>query len=462
MEERVIRRPRDFTGSKRVVIVVTKTETKEEQSVRQKLDLDTKSRSLMNRGKYANSGPISLWRWGFQALWLELRILRGQDERRSHQSGVSTKEVVLARPVEASGVPAPAGQELKGLQAHRKQTPGQNISLHFGTMQSGITVSKELQDAFNHLVSNPSQRGIIATISSEALILQHVLPSKSTDFFADLPALTPLLSLTAASYIVLRRYQDAPDGYVAITYIPDTAPVRQKMLFASTRLTLVRELGTERFRESLFVTEMKELEKQGWEKHDAHGAMSAPLTEEEENLKGIKEAEAEAKGGTEGRRLETGGKLSIALSTEAREALGMFRVGEGGSLLQLNINVKDETIELVGSSSTDADGLASAISDTEPRYSFFRYTHHVEGSEQSPIVFIYTCPSGSKIKERMVYASTKQGFLAAMSSDMGVEIAKRLELSSPSEITASTLEDEFRPKQEQKQGFSKPKRPGKR
>ena len=91
-----------------------------------------------------------------------------------------------------------------------------------------------------------------------------------------------------------------------------------------------------------------------------------------------------------------------------------------------NINVKDETIELVGSSNTDADGLASSISNTEPRYSFFRYSQHTEGSEQSPIVFIYTCPSGSKIKERMVYASTKQGFLASMSSDMGLEIAKKV------------------------------------
>lgn len=83
------------------------------------------------------------------------------------------------------------------------------------------------------------------------------------------------------------------------------------------------------------MTEMKELEREGWEKHDAHGALSAPLTEEEENLKGIREAEAEAKGGTEGRRLETGGKLSIATSDDAREALGMFRAGEGGNLLQL-------------------------------------------------------------------------------------------------------------------------------
>ena len=93
-----------------------------------------------------------------------------------------------------------------------------------------------------------------------------------------------------------------------------------------------------------------------------------------------------------------------------------------------NINVKDETIELVGSSDTDADGLAAAISSTEPRYSFFRYSHQVEGSEQSPspIVFIYTCPPASKIKERMVYASTKQSFLAAMSSDLGLDIAKKV------------------------------------
>lgn len=91
-----------------------------------------------------------------------------------------------------------------------------------------------------------------------------------------------------------------------------------------------------------------------------------------------------------------------------------------------NINVKDETIELVGSSNTHADGLSSAISNTEPRYSFFRYSQQVEGTEKLPTVFIYTCPSGSKIKERMVYASTKQGFLASMSSEMGVEIAKKV------------------------------------
>lgn len=106
------------------------------------------------------------------------------------------------------------------------------------------------------------------------------------------------------------------------------------MLFASTRLTLVRELGTERFRESLFVTEIRELEKEGWEKHDASGEAKAPLTEEEENLRGIKEAEAEERGGTAGRRLETGGQLSIGMTDEARGALEGFKDGSE-NLLQL-------------------------------------------------------------------------------------------------------------------------------
>jgi twinfilin-like protein len=42
--------------------------------------------------------------------------------------------------------------------------------------------------------------------------------------------------------------------------VPNAAPVRQKMLFASTRLTLVRELGGEHFPESIFTTEASQRE----------------------------------------------------------------------------------------------------------------------------------------------------------------------------------------------------------
>lgn len=45
------------------------------------------------------------------------------------------------------------------------------------------------------------------------------------------------------------------------------------------------------------------------------------------------------------------------------------------------------------------------------------------------------------------------------STDM---LVRQIEASSPSEVTASMIHEEFHPKQEQKQAFSRPKRPGKR
>lgn len=210
------------------------------------------------------------------------------------------------------------------------------------------------------------------------------------------------------------------------------------------------------------MTEKRELEREGWERHEQSKGVAAPLTEEEEVLKGVKDAEAAARAGTGAVRAQFGTGASLGIEEEARRTLEVLGGGSGDNLVQLKINVQSEVIELAGTSSTSAEGLATSISDTEPRFSFFRYTHDFEGTQQSPLIFIYTCPSGSKIRERMLYAASKLGAIRAAGDDLGLEFAKKFEASSPSEITASMIEEEFRPKQEQKQGFSRPKRPGKR
>ncbi|KAI9702541.1 MAG: Twinfilin-1 [Candelina mexicana] len=329
-------------------------------------------------------------------------------------------------------------------------------------MQSGISASKELHQAFNDLVSSPGQRGLLAGIKNEQLIPLDVITSSSADFSSDLTSLNSLIKDNEAAYIILRRYADSPDGYVAVTYVPDTAPVRQKMLFAATRLTLVRELGLERFRETLFATTKAELTAEGWKKHDLHGETKAPLTEEEQSLQDIKDAEADASRGTSARshHVSTDSKLKLLIDDDALDALKGLKGGDH-NLVQLKYNMPKETIELAGTSSAEAGTLANAVSESEPRYSFFRYSYHSEGREESPVIFIYTCPSGSKLKERMVYALGRAGIVALAGSRAGLEIARKLEASSPSEITASTIMEEFQPKQEQKSGFSRPKRPGK-
>lgn len=44
------------------------------------------------------------------------------------------------------------------------------------------------------------------------------------------------------------------------------------MLFAATRNTLIKELGGEKFGESIFATTKAELSAEGFRKHDAHVA----------------------------------------------------------------------------------------------------------------------------------------------------------------------------------------------
>ncbi|TKA68904.1 hypothetical protein B0A49_03998 [Cryomyces minteri] len=334
-------------------------------------------------------------------------------------------------------------------------------------MQSGITASQELLSAFQTLVSSPSQRGLLATISAEQLVPSQPIPSTSPDFLADLSTLPALLTPTAAAYILL-RYSAAPDGFVAVTYVPDAAPVRQKMLFAATRLTLVRELGIERFRETVFATTTEELTADGWRRHERHVGEKAPLTEEERALEGVKEAEAEESRGTATRRGHVSSGVSFPVREDAVEALRALVAGsgeDGENLVQLKIDVSTETITLVSHTSTSASSLSSAISDTEPRYSFFRYSppsHTSTASSSPPIIFIYTCPTGSKVKERMVYAASRAFVIQVASTEAGVEVAKKMEATSPEEITAEMIEDEFRPKEEAKSGFSRPKRPGRR
>ncbi|KAF2085253.1 actin monomer binding protein-like protein [Saccharata proteae CBS 121410] len=332
-------------------------------------------------------------------------------------------------------------------------------------MQSGISASQALQSAFQRLTTTPSERGLLATIENETLVPVSTIPASST-FHADLAALAPHLKHDAALYILLRLDSNAntsttpstTSSFAAITYIPDHAPVRQKTLFASTRLTLVRELGSDHFSESIFATTKEELSEDGWRKHEMHVEGEKPLTQEERDLEGIKEAEAREGAGTGARRVQTSGFLGMRVGEGVEESLeGLKGEGDGGRLVQLKIDVPSETVHLVSSETATASDLATAISSTEPRYSFYRHD-----SPDAPILFIYTCPAGSKVKERMVYAASRGFALNLAEKEVGLTIAKRMEASTPDEITEQSINEEFAPKQEVKTGFAKPKRPGRR
>ncbi|KAK3676287.1 Twinfilin-1 [Recurvomyces mirabilis] len=336
-------------------------------------------------------------------------------------------------------------------------------------MQSGISASQELQDAFNTLVSSSGQRAVIAHIENEQIVAATTIPAHGDRFEDDLGQLQQHLTPNKAAYILLKTHAGSPDGYAAVTYVPNAAPVRQKMLFASTRLTLARELGLERFRQQIFTTEASELTKEGWAKHEAHTALDAPLTEEESGLKGAKDAEAAESVGTSGRRGHVTSRVDVKTGEGVIEALECLKEeGCKGTLVQLKYQLPAEVLTL--DSSTDGvepSAVAGTIASNEPRYSF--YSSPSAGAAPE-ILFIYTCPTSSKVKERMIYATGKSWTRTVAERDAGIIFAKSLEATEPRELTTDVLggsqtaaaQDEAASESKPGNGFARPKRPGRR
>ncbi len=81
--------------------------------------------------------------------------------------------------------------------------------------------------------------------------------------------------------------------------------MRAKTLFASTRTTLIRELGRERFEgRNLFLTDPGEvLDPREWRGREGEGEDEGPFTREERELRSVRRAEDEERygGGTKGR-----------------------------------------------------------------------------------------------------------------------------------------------------------------
>lgn len=320
--------------------------------------------------------------------------------------------------------------------------------------------SQELKSALGTLITSTSQRGILATIQNETIVPGATISSSSSSFLFDLANLSSHLTPDAALYILLRRADSlsSPDkSLVAVTYVPNAAPVRQKMLFASTRLTLVRELGGEHFPESIFTTEASELTAEGWQKHLMHEAESNPLTAEEQSLQDIKEAEALESRGTRGQGLAQGGHIAIRADDDIAQALKVLAQG-GDNLVQLRMDNATETLQLVSSTTATPSTIATELDPKEPRYAFYRHD-----DPAASILFISTCPSGAKIRERMIYAASRGNVVSLAQNEAGLKVAKKLEATNPDEVTEQVIRDEFKTEEVvKKEGFAKPKRPGRR
>ncbi|KAI8099603.1 uncharacterized protein BX664DRAFT_321707 [Halteromyces radiatus] len=316
--------------------------------------------------------------------------------------------------------------------------------------QSGIQVSEELTKTFNEAVSSGDTRILRVSIVNESLV-STAMTKVEGSFDEDYNKIDTHLEDKTPAYLLVRTDEKTTAGeynWLFLCYVPDGAKVRDKMLYASTKATLTKELGDSKFTDSIYGTQKSEFSKDGYKKHLAHKNADAPLTQRERELAEIKAAEAQAVTdyqGTTTRKTYAPG-IAFPLTNPAVEALGVLKQSKSErSHNFVTLLLDKEKIELDGASTVAIKDIKNKINADAPRFTFYLFEHEHNGESKEAIVFIYTCPPTSKIREKMLYSSSKANVITGAVNQADIQVMKKFETSDPSDVTEDYLLEDLYP-----------------
>lgn len=298
--------------------------------------------------------------------------------------------------------------------------------------QSGIAPSEQLVKQFNKFISEENDI-LMANIIDETVQLHKIINEPSLkQSFASLQA---ELADDKPFYIVV-KHEDEGNGvnyYSFISFVPDYAAVKQKMIYASSRNNMIRQLGSDYFKHSLFLNEIDELTFDSWKRSISGDDDSNDnvLSRKEQELQSIKNHESSI-------------ASSVPTSTTKKQLVThannfSFKFNENANfqplvnhIYSLNLNMAGEEEVYLSNQQTfsSINDILSLISDEAPQFNIVNY--------KDKVYFIYSCPSGSKVKDRMVYASNKLGVINHLKSNF--EIYKTLEVGDAIELELSEFE----------------------
>ncbi|XP_047527282.1 twinfilin [Vanessa atalanta] len=325
--------------------------------------------------------------------------------------------------------------------------------------QTGIQANAELKKYISKC-RDGKIRLLKISIENEELTLakyQSVKGSFEQDFDKYIPS---LIVEDLPCYILYRFDTSNSLGYewLLLSWSPDSAPVRQKMLYASTKATLKQEFGSAHIKDEMHATSKEEVCLKGYQIHVSGVNAPAPLTDREEALKELRQSEHDPNYSTDSRQSTMGG-ISFPITESAKQ--GILDLQRGSyNYLQFKIDLEEEKICLSKAAIISLTELPAQVPSDQARYHVYIFKHTHEGDHMESVVFIYSMPGYScSIKERMMYSSCKGQFLEIMEK-MGLVVEKRLEIDDGKELTEEYLYDEIHPKRNlHRPAFAKPKGP---
>ncbi|KAF8894496.1 hypothetical protein BD779DRAFT_842149 [Infundibulicybe gibba] len=314
---------------------------------------------------------------------------------------------------------------------------------------SGISPSQDLLAQFSAAIDSKETRFLKVSIQNESLVHDLSIPVEGS-IKQDLSKLqqSTVLKDDVPAYI-LTKLDEPPTEWLAISYVPDAAKVRDKMLYAATRNSLMKALGSNLFTDALFATSKADLTPEAYEAHQRHIAAPKPLSAREQQMADIRAAES---GGIyEGSRARVnhiGTGVGLNWSDEVEHAVKELGAGQGCRLVVIKIDTPSETLVLDSVSDISVESLGSTLPSSDPCYAFFAWPHE-DSTTRRDIVFIYSCPSSSPVKHRMVYSSGSSSVfqsaksIIASSAIFSQLASRKVETSDPTELTEAYLKLEL-------------------
>lgn len=254
------------------------------------------------------------------------------------------------------------------------------------TTASGISVSSELEAAFGKAREQGNVRFLEVDIVDESLQCvgqQNVQGTLEQDWSSKvIESFRP-----KEPRIFLVRSDEKNElgwQWVFVSYVPDGSAVRKRMLFASSRDTCKKQLGSSYFSSDVSGSSADELQ---WDQFfERLKAAKTPskidvLSETERALQ--REAVAE---------VDMGGSNAHAVrfptAAEATQAIAAFKDGQN-NLVCFKLNVAEEKIELNHAASVEIAALEEQFNDTEPRFYLVQYPHEHEGEKRVDCVCFF-------------------------------------------------------------------------
>jgi twinfilin-like protein len=327
---------------------------------------------------------------------------------------------------------------------------------------SGISVSGELLDRFAKARAEGGIRWIKAVIQDESVVYVTDHP-RSENLEKDYRSIAAVLEPKEPCYVLFRLDEgDASSAHLQkwllITFAPDIAKVKEKMLIASTRDNAKKQLGLSFFVQELYGSKPEEVSYEEYLHSQSTKHMDTVLTATEMHLKA--EVNLEVHHGVAREYVHS---VQFPMDKQAVKEVQNLKAGTK-TFVQMEVDPNKETIDFVKASTVGVADLVREVPADKPSFTLFQWNHKHNNATERAILFIYCCPMSSQVKLKMLYSTVNKAAISAI-EEAGIKITNKIEVDNPAELTEEELYNQVHPNDDRptlasKAKFDRPMRPG--